>query len=166
MSETAGRHEASPATDYAGAIYGSIIATAFVGALRAAHVSARDITLDVAASMLVFWLAHTWAAVAGERIHMGHGLALHRVRALARAEWPIVEAGFIPVLALFLGWIGVLGADTAAKLAIAIGVLQLFAWGLVLGRRVYHRWLGAVAAALANGLVGVVLVALEIAVAH
>ena len=166
MTGTTVQHEASPATDYAGAIYGSIIATAFVGALHQAHVSARDITIDVAASMLVFWLAHTWAAVAGERIHTGHRLSLHRVRALARAEWPIVEAGFGPVVALALGWMGVLEPDTAAKLAIAIGVIQLFAWGLVLGRRVYHRWLSAVIAGLANGAIGLVLVALEVVVAH
>jgi hypothetical protein len=161
-----GHAEASPATDYAGAIYGSIIATAFVGALRQAHVSARDMTIEVAASMVVFWLAHTWAAVAGERIHMGHRLAFGRVRALGRMEWPIVEAGFGPVVALSLGWIGVLSTDAAAGAAIAIGVVQLLAWGFVLGRRVYHTWVGAVVAGIGNGLVGLVLVVLEIAVAH
>src|SRR5262245_14086598 len=101
-------HEPSPPTDYAGAIYGSIIATAFVGALHEAGVSSRDMTLEVAASMVVFWLAHTWAAVAGERIHTRHRLSMHRVRTLGRKEWPIVEAGFAPVVALSLGWMGVL----------------------------------------------------------
>ena len=159
-------HEPSPPTDYAGAIYGSIIATAFVGALHEAGVSSRDMTLEVAASMVVFWLAHTWASVAGERIHTRHRLSMHRVRTLGRKEWPIVEAGFAPVVALALGWIGVLGDDSAARLALAIGIVQLFAWGFVLGRRVYPGWLGASAAALGNGLVGLVLVGLEIAVAH
>ena len=165
-TEAPGFHEATPATDYAGAIYGSIIATAFVGALRAAHVSARDMTLEVAASMLVFWLAHTWAAVAGERIHLGHRLSVHRVRTLARMEWPIVEAGFLPVVALLLGWIGVIDADHAATLALVIGIVQLFAWGFVLGRRVYAGWGGACLSALGNGLIGVALVGLEIAVTH
>jgi hypothetical protein len=166
MTETPTHHEPSRARDYAAAIYGSIVATAIVGALRETDVTARELTVDVAATMVVFWLAHTWAAIAGERIHMGHRLSLHRVRALAREEWPMVEAGFGPVFALVLGWIGVLDADDAARLVIGIGIVQLFAWGFVLGRRVYDTWLGAVLAGLGNGALGLVLVLLEIAVSH
>ena len=154
------------ATDYAGAIYGSILATSLIGGLRQADVSSREITLEVGATIIVFWLAHTWAAVAGERIHLGHGLLLHRVRALARHEWPIVEAGFVPVGALVLGWIGILDATQATRVALFLGVGQLFIWGFVLGRRVYDTWRGAILAALGDGAVGVVLVLLEIWITH
>ena len=166
MSETTSPHAPSHGRDYAAAIYGSIVATAIIAALRGTQVSAGELTLDVLATMVVFWLAHTWAAVAGERIHTRHSLSAHRVRALASEEWPMVEAGFGPVFALALGWVGVLDEDDAAKLAIAIGVVQLFAWGFVLGRRVYHWWLGALLAGLGNGILGLALVALEIAVSH
>jgi hypothetical protein len=166
MTETPTHHEPSGARDYAAAIYGSIVATAIVGALRETDVSASELTVDVFATVVVFWLAHSWAAIAGERIHTGHRLSVHRVRALAREEWPMVEAGFGPVFALVLGWIGVLDEDDAARLAIGIGVVQLFAWGFVLGRRVYDTWFGAVLAGLGNGALGVVLVLLEIAVSH
>jgi hypothetical protein len=166
VSETPTHHEPTAATDYAGAIYGSIIATAMIGALREADVSSKELLLDVAATMLIFWIAHTWAAIAGERIHLGHGLLLHRVKALGREEWPIVEAGFLPLAPLLLGWIGVLADDTAARLAIAIGIGQLVLWGFVLGRRVYHNWLGATLAALADGAVGVAIVLLEIWAHH
>src|SRR4051812_23546468 len=105
MSE--GEVHESRAGDYAGAIYGSIVATALVGALREADVTSREMTLEVGATMLVLWLAHTWAAISGERIHLGHRVLLHRVQAVAREEWPIVEAGIGPVIALALGWIGV-----------------------------------------------------------
>ena len=165
MSETTDQGHGG-ATDYAGAIYGSIIATSLIGALRQADVSSKEITLEVAATMIVLWLAHTWAAIAGERIHLGHGLLLHRVRALARQEWPIVEAGFVPVVALALGWIGVLDATQATRVALILGVAQLFVWGFVLGRRVYSSWGGAILAALGDGAVGVVLVLLEIWVTH
>jgi len=166
MTETPAPHAPSQARDYAAAIYGSIVATAIIGALREAHVTVGEMTIDVLATMVVFWLAHTWAAIAGERIHTGHMLSKDRVLALAREEWPMVEAGFAPVFALALGWVGVLDADDAAKVALAIGVVQLFAWGFVLGRRVYHRWLGALIAGLANGVLGLTLVALEIAISH
>jgi hypothetical protein len=152
--------------DYAAAIYGSIVATALIAALEEAHVSSRDVTLSVLATMVVFWVAHTWAAVAGERIHMRHRLSWHRVRVLATEEWPMVEAGFGPLAALGLGWVGLLDDGTAAKIAVAIGVVQLFAWGFVLGHRVYHNWSGAVLAGLGNGVLGLVLVLLEMAVLH
>src|SRR5262245_16297181 len=164
MSETPIYREPSPARDYAAAIYGSIIATAVIGALRETDATARELAVDVAATMVVFWVAHTWAAVAGERIHLGHRLSGARVRALALEEWPMVEAGFGPLLVLFLGWLGVIAEDTAAKIALAVGIVQLFAWGFVLGRRVYETWLGALLAGLSNGLLGLLMVALEIAV--
>jgi hypothetical protein len=166
MSETSTPQEHHHGRDYAAGIYGSIVATSLIGALREAHVSSRDITLTVLATMVVFWLAHSWAAVAGERIHTGHMLSLHRVRAIANEEWPMVEAGFAPLIALALGWAGVLDAGTATTIALAIGIVQLFAWGFVLGRSVYHSWYGAALAGLANGLLGLVLVLLEVAVAH
>jgi len=167
MSEASAEHHGhGPGTDFAAAIYGSIVATALIGALDAAHASSGDMLLSVLATMVVFWLAHTWAAISGERIHTGHGLARERIRALARAEWPMVEAGFGPLAGLALGWVGLLSDTTAARLAVGIGIVQLFAWGFVLGRRVYHTWLGASIAGLANGAAGLVLVALEIAVNH
>jgi hypothetical protein len=166
VTETSDHHEPRVATDYAGAIYGSIIATAMIGALREAGLSSKELTLDVAATMLIFWIAHTWAAIAGERIHLGHGLLFHRVKALGREEWPIVEASFLPVVALILGWVGALETDTSARLAIAIGIGQLFLWGFVLGRRVYGNWVGATLAAFGDGAVGVVIVLLEVWAHH
>ena len=53
-----------------------------------------------------------------------------------------------------------------ARIALAIGVVQLFAWGFVLGRRVYSSRLGALVAGAVNGVLGCLLVALEIAVTH
>ena len=166
MSDTTTHHEPTAATDYAGAIYGSIVATALIGALREADVSSKQMTLDVAATMLVLWLAHTWAAIAGERIHLGHGLLWHRIKALGREEWPIVEASVVPLIPLVLGWIGVLEHRTATRLAITFGIAQLFAWGFVLGRRLYHTWTGALLAALGDGAVGLVIVLLEVWVNH
>ena len=160
------RPRESQALGYAAAIYGSIVATSIVGALRVTHAPPSESTTALAATLVVLWLLHTWAAVSGERIHAGHRLSLRRVKKLAREEWPIVEAGIGPVIALALGWAGVLDEDLATRLAIGIGIVQLFAWGFVLGRRVYNGWFGALVSGVANGALGVVLVALEIAVSH
>jgi hypothetical protein len=163
MTRGAGEH---PAGVYTAAIYGSIVSTALVAALWERHASPRTMTLSVLSTMLVFWLAHVWSAIAGERIHRGQGLPEHRIVELAREEWPMVEAVFVPIAALALAWAGVLDRDEGARAALVIGVLQLFGWGLAVGRRAYDGWWHALLGGAMNGVLGVALVALELAVIH
>ena len=151
---------------YAAGIYGSIVVTALVGALREAHAGIGDVTSTVIATMTVFWLAHTWAQVQGERLHAGHHLSFSHVRRIAGHEWPMLESGFAPVCALLLGWVGILDTTNATRAALTIGIVQLLAWGFALGRRVYGTWHGAALAGLVDGAFGVGLVLLEIAVSH
>jgi hypothetical protein len=83
---------------------------------------------------------------------------------LVRREWPLVEAGFVPGAALALAWAGLWSANVGAVVALALAVLQLFGWGLLVGWRNYDRWPAAVAVGAVNGFLGLILVALKIAV--
>ncbi len=151
---------------YAAAIYGSIIAAAVIGAFRQEQAKPEDVALALLGTMTVFWLVHVWCEILGERIHERSPYSLHRVASIARSEWPLVEAGFVPTLFLMLGWAGVLKESIAEDLALVACILQLFAWGLFLGFRASERWWGAVLAGLTNGVLGVMLVMLEITVVH
>jgi hypothetical protein len=155
------------ADHYAAAVYGSIVAAALIEAFRGEHAQAETTALAVISTMAVFWLAHVWSAIVGERIHRrGERLGLHRVGEIARAEWPLVEASFAPVAVLILGWIGVLGDNTAEELALIVCIVQLLAWGLIVGLRAYDHWVGALLSAFGNGLLGLMVVSLEVAVLH
>ena len=89
------------ADHYAAAVYGSIVAAALIEAFRGEHAHAETIALSVLATMAVFWLAHVWSAIVGERIHRRErGSARTASRQIARAEWPLVEASFAPVFVL------------------------------------------------------------------
>ena len=46
---------------------------------------------------------------------------------------------------------------TAENLALAVCIVQLFAWGFVVGRKAYHALGSAVLAGLADGLLGIAL---------
>ena len=97
------------ADHYAAAVYGSIVAAALIEAFRSEHAHAETTALAVLSTMAVFFLAHVWSTIVGERIHRRERrLGLHRVAEIARAEWPLVEASFAPVFVLILGWAGVL----------------------------------------------------------
>jgi len=161
-----GRPDEHQAAVYSAAIYGSIVSTALIAVLWQENASPRTMTLSVVTTMLVFWMAHVWAAISGHRIQLGKGLLWHQVKHLAREEWPMVEATFAPVSVLALAWIGVFASDNAARLALAVGILQLFAWGLVIGRRQHETWGRALFGGALDGALGLVLVLLEATVIH
>jgi hypothetical protein len=162
------RTETTPdrAEHYAAAVYGSIVAAALIEAFRAEHVNAEDIALAVLTTMTVFWLAHVWSGIVGDRIHHGPQLQVGRLVRIGRAEWPLVQASFLPVVVLILGWAGVFSDATSARLALGICIVQLFAYGMIVGRQAYHRWPQAAVAGLLNAGLGLVLIELEVLVLH
>jgi hypothetical protein len=151
---------------YAAAVYGSIAAAALLAGFHDEHVSARMSLLTLLSTMGVFWLAHAWSTIVGERIHQGRLFTVRHAAEIARAEWPLMEATFVPGLALLLGWTGLLGRNAAVTLALVACVVQLFGWGFLVGIRAYERWWHATLAGLGNGLLGVALVGLELAIIH
>ena len=158
--------EVETAARYTSAVYGSILAAALIEALRAEHVAAEAIALSLLSTVVVFWLAHVWSSLVGDRIRHGPRLQLDRAAAVARGEWPLVEASFVPLLALLLGWAGVYGNQTAARVALAACIGQLVVWGLVVGRRAYEHWWAGALAGLTNGVLGLALIVLEVQVLH
>jgi hypothetical protein len=150
-------------TEYGSAVYGSVLVAALVGAMYEQDASSRELTLSLAASVFVFWLAHVWSEVVGERVAAGRQFERSRLLQIARAEWPLVEAGLLPAAALALGWIGVFSHDTAAFVAMGIAIVQLVGWGVLAGRRVHVGWWRAIAAGAVDGALGLAIVSIEIA---
>jgi hypothetical protein len=151
---------------YAAAVYGSIVAAAIVGAVRDEHASSMEAALTLLSTMGVFWLAHVWSRITGERIHYGTRFAPSRTLEIARSEWPLVEAAIGPAAVLLLGWAGVFTDRTALTAALVICGVQLVTWGFIIGTRAYDRWYYAVLSGVVNGVFGFVLVALEAVVLH
>jgi hypothetical protein len=147
---------------YGAAVYGSVLAAALTGALLDAHESAREMTLTVLGSMLVFWTAHAWSETIGERVEAGRRFDRRRVGAIARAEWPLVEAGLLPTILLALAWVGAWSDHTGVVLALGAAVIQLVGWGAAAGYRSSREWRTALVIAVGDGLLGLAIVALEV----
>jgi hypothetical protein len=150
--------------DYGSAVYGSILVAALVGAMFEESADARSMALSLAASILIFWVAHVWSAVIGERVAEGRMFRAAEIRAIAVREWPLVEAGLLPGLLLAIAWIGWYSRHVGVVLALAAAVLQLVAWGMFAGHRTQPSWRAALLAGLFDGLLGLVIVALELSV--
>jgi hypothetical protein len=147
---------------YAAAIYGSIFVTGLIGALSEQNATAKVAIVSVVSTTLVFWVAHAWAELLAERAATGTLGGWHRFQHLAREEWPIVEAGALPSLALALAWAGVYSDGVGFNVALAVGIAQLLAWGAFVARRTRFPWWKSVAVGVLDAALGVAIIGLEV----
>jgi hypothetical protein len=150
-----------------GYIYGTIIVLAtVVGGAEAYKHGAGHIAVLVLVTTVVFWLAHVYSHALAESIRRGEHLTWRELVEIAGHESSIIEAAVIPVALLGLGSLGVFSVHTAVWLAFIAGLAVLVAEGFAFARA---EKLGALATlvivALNLGL-GLLLVALKLAVSH
>jgi hypothetical protein len=148
------------------AIYGTILVMAVITALsHDDSVKSAELIAGVLATTFVFWIAHVYAEVLGQRMEGEVSrLSFANIAHAARGEWPLVEASLLPVLCLLLGVVGLVKTDTAVAIAIGAGVVELFGYGLAAGRRLELSLRGTIAVAVVNGALGLLIVLLKVLV--
>lgn len=149
--------------DTPAAIYGTIAAMAVIAGTAGSDSHAKPLALTVA-TLFVFWLAHVYAHALSHHLRGARRLQWSVVRQAMAEERPLLE-GPLPLLVLLaMGRFGVLDERLAIRLALWLGVAQLFAWGVLYARR--QRWsrLPAVTAGVVNALFGLLIVILEVVV--
>jgi hypothetical protein len=100
--------------NYSGAIYGSLLAASVVvgaGAGGEFDIGPLRLAALLVVTGLVFWLAHAYAGLVGDRIHHAK-LNSVEIGRVARHEWPLLQAAFLPAAAAVL--FGLFGASNAA----------------------------------------------------
>jgi hypothetical protein len=151
-------------TDVSSAIYGSLLATVLIAAQARSDATVAFIGLSVMLGVLVFWLTDVWAGIVG--LGVRGPITRAEVREVAREESPMLLAALPPVIALGLGATGIATTDQALNLALVVALVQLFLWGLAVGFAVGRGWLIAVTVGLVDLVLGLIIVALKLAVLH
>ncbi|MFE2535645.1 hypothetical protein [Streptomyces sp. NPDC059371] len=153
-------------TDYAGAIYGSILAASVVATAGTTGEFPRlQAVVLLVVTGLVFWATHVYAQIAGERI-VGQRWSLRQIRRIGTHEWSIVEAATLPAVAIAL----------SALLDMSVSTGLWIALGIAVGQQVMWACLGAVRAGASRGLVvaegfvnlalGLIIVAAKVVLKH
>jgi hypothetical protein len=150
--------------DRASAIYGSLLVTALVAAQARSDAIPEFIAATLVVGVGVFWLTEVWTELIAIRTR--GPIARGEVLAIARAELPMLSAAVIPTALLLTATLGLTTPDEAANLAMAAGIVQLFAWGLVVGFAMRRGWGPALVVALVDVGLGLVVVTLKVAVLH
>jgi hypothetical protein len=151
----------------AGFIYGTIVVLAvLVAGARAFPDDAGHIAAMVLVTSVVFWLAHVYAHGLAHSVAHDEHLSLADLRRIARREGSVVEAAVPPLVALFLGVVGVLSTNAAVWAAFGLGLVVLGAQGIVFARIERLGWAGTLGVVAANLCLGIALVALKVFVTH
>jgi hypothetical protein len=150
-----------------GFIYGTIVVlSVIVAGARAFPDDSGHVAVLVVVTCLTFWLAHVYAHALGQSISRGDDLSFAELREVARHEWSLVQAAVPPVVALLLGVVGILSAHAALWLAFGLGLAVLAVEGVVFARVKHLSLLQTLVVVAANLGLGLVLVALKLAVIH
>jgi hypothetical protein len=163
-SQTGSRwHERLDAT---GAVYGSLLAASVVVGQAPLQESVPPVELAVIllATGAVFWLVHVYSRTLGHYVIDGR-FHRHRLAHVMREESPIILAAIPPALAaLVVGAVG--NASAAAWWAFFVAIAGQVVWAIVAAREAGQPRIGVFVAAAVNLGLGLVLVALKVAISH
>lgn len=141
-------------------IYGTILVTAFLGAVDGLTGDAVEVLTELLATSLVVFVAHTYASVLGTGVaELGHWRS-HLVTTVANQR-PLITVVTIPALLLGIAAIGLVALSTAIRVAIGAGLGGLFLLGYLIADERGAPTAPALALGAAAALLGSLVVALE-----
>jgi hypothetical protein len=150
----------------AGTVYGTIVVMGAIAAGSDGEAEPWQLATFAASTVLVLWLAHVYSHSLAETINAGRRLDRTEVFDVMRRELPIPLAAVAPVAALMLGALDVMRETAAIRLALGIGLATLALQGVrYAGVEGFSR-AGTIISIAVNLSLGLVIVALEAALAH
>ena len=150
----------------ASTVYGTIVVMATLTAAYATEKHPWKLAGIVASTAVVFWIAHLYAHALSESITLTRRITFDELAHIARREAGLLFAAAAPIAALVVGATTVVRETTAVWLALAIGLVTLAVEGLRYARLESLGRAGTVAAIVANVSLGLLVVALKVALAH
>jgi hypothetical protein len=147
-------------------VYGTVVAMATLTAAYATEKDPWKLAVLVASTAFVLWIAHLYAHGLSESIEHDRRLERGDITRIARRELGILLAAALPVAALVLGAVGLLGRSASVWLALGIGLATLAVEGIRYAR-LEHLGRGATLAAIGTNLaLGLLVVALKVGLQH
>ena len=163
----AGAHRGSDGAeplDFAPAVYGSLLVTTLVTVQWQGDANPERIALSLLIAVVAFWLTDVWSEIVAHRV-VGR-ITVPTALAIARAQAPMLSSVIVPGLILGLSRFLGVPIDVAIGAALLASLVQLFLWGLAVGR-VAHASPGlALLVALVDCGIGVGVVLVKILVIH
>lgn len=151
-----------PDENPSGVIYGVIVIGALLAAESGRHESYLDTVLSTAIAAALYWLAHSYATVLGQRLETHERLTTSALLRALGHDWALVRGAAIPMLAVLIAWVTGAGQQSAVSAGLWSAVGSLLAFELLAGLR-SRATRGELAIDVAVGLtMGIAILALKI----
>lgn len=148
-------------------IYGTVIALVAVSGLENRQMDRWfSSALIVIAGGAVIWLAHTYSTLMSHWITGDHDITTADVARAFRDSWPIVTASMVVALPFMGVALSLYAMDIAFSLASAVGIAIFALIGVAAGRVTEMSWPKRVLLVLLSSGLGLLIVAIEVAVHH
>ncbi|HEY0498367.1 MAG TPA: hypothetical protein VGD48_21675 [Kutzneria sp.] len=156
-------HVVEPSHNAAGAVHGTAICAALIAVVED-HNGLIDSIVAVPATLLVYWIAFSYAHFLQEGIAGGSPRWLRGLRHSLAEEFSIVENALLPLVVLLLLAAAGVPIDTAVWISLGSAVALMFGWGLLAAGRSGHSGRASIGIGLTSALVGALVIVLKVAV--
>lgn len=155
-------HSVEPVGEPAEAIYGTLVAAAVLAAKGQKGESGAEIFGSALLVLVLYWVAHVYADVVGERLRTRERPGWSRILGAAVRDWSMLRGSLIPVV--IFGLVRLSGASVNAAVLTALWstIVLLACWGLVAALRGGARGLELVVETLVCAALGFVVLVLKI----
>lgn len=144
------------------AIYGLIVAMSILAVWSVEpDPDATEVLESLAGTVVIFWLAHAYAAISEDMIRNRRRPTRGELRTIVSHEWPLVEVAVLPALIVGLAVVDAVSTETAIAIALYVCLAELAATGFVSAWRTGTRGLAVVALGGVSVVLGVAIVALK-----
>ncbi len=124
-------HAVEPTEHPAEAIYGTLIASAVIATNAAEGESGGKIFVTGLAVLTLYWLAHVYADVLGQRLATRERPGWRSIIRTALYDWALLRGALLPLAVFGVMRLLFASVDTAALIALWTTVLLLGCWGFV-----------------------------------
>jgi hypothetical protein len=149
-------------SDLSAAIYGLMTVGALLAAESADSETYAETIGAVAITMIVYWLAHSYAEFASDRLTEGHPLRFSTLARIMRHQVPILFGAAIPLLALLIAWIVGASLSTAVTTALYTSAAMVVLIEMVAAMRAKQTGRERVAQIAFGVVLGLLIIALRL----
>lgn len=147
-------------------MYGSLLAASVVvGAGSLGSFPRLELVLLLLCTGVVFWAAHVFARLFGERIAYVP-MSGQEIRRVCAAEWPIVKAAVPPAAAVAVSPLLGLGPEGTVWLGLGVAIAGQVGWAAMAALRAGATGRLVLAAGAVNLALGLLIVVLKVALKH
>jgi hypothetical protein len=126
------------ADDAGGIVYGTMLVATLLAAESPGRESYGETAGAVAVSVLVYWLARSYSAFAGERARAAEAFSLSGARGALAHELAVIVGALVPLAAVLVCWAAGARLSTAVSIAVGVAIAVIVGTELSIGLRSEH----------------------------